>query len=139
MAHNYPGAGSKSYRSFNFGDNGGASVDMPAVSIVEHLRSAFIYGWDNDLSAAQQLPNVSTAVSADCTHAIVSVEGTSGGVRYRQDGSNPAATPSAHSDAGPFVPVGTAFVLALADLGQVRLIETDASVVINVEYCRVDQ
>lgn len=116
-------------------------VEIPASGLVDFPRTIVGYGFDDAMAAAQGLPNVAAMVTAGATHALVSVEGTTGGIRYRQDGNSPSATPTSHADAGLLVPVGSAAVFVAppgGDLSTVKVIETDTGVVVVVEYFKVD-
>lgn len=97
------------------------------------LRTVLGYGFAA-VTTVVGLPNIPTGA----THAFITVETGGGDLRWRSDGTSPAATPSTNANAGLLIPAGTAAEIALADLTQVKVIATTGTTTIVVEYAKLD-
>jgi hypothetical protein len=95
-----------------------------ASTVVQGPRTA-VTGAQYGLAVAS---STALTVPATATIAEITVEGAA--IRYTTDG---ATTPTASVGEGPF-PIGTTLTFNLTGLAAVRIIQTQASATINVEY-----
>lgn len=135
MAANYgfaTGADERA-RARDLGTDAGKPLKMPMAEVAQAIPTVSGYGFAA-VTTAVALPNI----PAGATHALVSVESGGGDLRYRQDGTNPAATASTNANCGPRVAAGFAVALA-GNLSNVRVIAVTGTATICVEYTRFDQ
>lgn len=95
------------------------------------MRTILGYGFAS-VTTVVGLPNI----PAGATHAYITVEGNA--LRWRSDGTSPAATPSTNANAGLKIPADAAAEIALADLSQVKIVAVTGTATVVVEYAKLD-
>src|SRR5262245_28359635 len=120
-------------RARDLGLDGGLPLKMPMVEAATAIPTISGYGFAS-VTTAVALPNI----PAGATHALLTISTGGGDLRYRQDGTNPAATPSTNANAGLLVTAGGA-VLFAGNLSNVRIVATTGTATVTVEYARYDQ
>jgi hypothetical protein len=106
---------------------------LPSVGAITAVPDILGYGYAS-VTTAVALPNITSGA----THALMTVSSGGGDIRYRQDATSPAATPTTNANAGLLVQAGGAVVFA-GNLSDVRIISSTGTTVVTVEYVRYDQ